>query len=149
MVMDMYGPESARHNDLYLLRESKINRRLAQLQAGRPKQYVIYGDAIFLLLSHIRRRHVSLVGPLPQRLADENDFMAKVRIAIEWDYGTTANLYPFLHYKRNLHLLRHPNISKLYFVGTLLKNCHVCLYGSQTASYFGCRPPTLEEYMQM
>ena len=35
-----------------------------------------------------------------------------------------------------------------YFIAaTLLMNCHTCLYGSVTNSYFGCEPPTLTQYL--
>jgi hypothetical protein len=30
----------------------------------------------------------------------------------------------------------------------ILRNCHVCLYGSKTSHYFEVIPPTLYEYMQ-
>lgn len=37
---------------------------------------------------------------------------------------------------------------KYYKVGTLLTNCHTCLYGSQISDYFKCNPPRQEEYLR-
>ncbi|KAK3733408.1 hypothetical protein QZH41_012167, partial [Actinostola sp. cb2023] len=34
-----------------------------------------------------------------------------------------------------------------YFVASLLINCHTCLYGSVTSSYFEVDPPSLDKYL--
>ena len=54
MTIDLHGPWSLRKNDLYLLRESKINSRLRDLQLNSPLQLTIYGDSIYPRLSHLK-----------------------------------------------------------------------------------------------
>ena len=40
-------------------------------------------------------------------------------------------------------------IGKYYLVAAVLAtcNCHTCLYGSQTSTFFGLDPPELEDYL--
>ena len=38
-------------------------------------------------------------------------------------------------------------MGKQYLSGAHLCNIRSCLYGNQTASYFGCDPPSLERYL--
>eukprot|EP00732_Lithocolla_globosa_P002437 Lithocolla_globosa_v1_NODE_1598_length_2457_cov_74.169858.p1 type:complete len:393 gc:universal NODE_1598_length_2457_cov_74.169858:1075-2253(+) len=147
MTADMFGPATIRHNDRWLQRESEINDRLADVQAGQVRQFSVYGDAEYVLQSHIKRRHGRANLVLPPRLQEEDDAMKKMRIGNEWDYGTTANLYPHVHFHKNMKILQAKDVSTRYFVATLFKNCHVCLYGSQSAQYFDCPPPSLEDYM--
>ncbi len=57
----------------------------SDLQMDLPDnaQKCAYGDGIYPNLSHIRCRD------------NQQDGMASIRIANEWNFGTTSNLYPF------------------------------------------------------
>ena len=72
-----------------------------------------------------------------------------MRISIEWNYQVTSNLYEYLKNFNKLRLLGSTIVSKIYVVATILRNCHVCLYGSETSYYFEVTPPTLFEYMKV
>ena len=39
-------------------------------------------------------------------------------------------------------------LRRYYFIATLLRNAHTCLYGGITSTYFNCQPPTLEDYFE-
>ena len=52
----------------------------------------------------------------------------------------------YLDFCKNLKVLLQP-VAKYYNVGALLTNCHTCLYGSVTSSFFDLEPPKLEEYL--
>eukprot|EP00732_Lithocolla_globosa_P004508 Lithocolla_globosa_v1_NODE_4190_length_1490_cov_177.452265.p1 type:complete len:196 gc:universal NODE_4190_length_1490_cov_177.452265:669-1256(+) len=147
MAGDIFGPSSIRHNDRWLQRESELNERLVEVQAGQAVQFSAYGDAEYVLQSNIKRRHGRKGLVLPPRLQEEDDGMKKVRIGCEWDYAVTANLYPHVHFHKNMKILQAKDVPFRYFVATLFKNTHVCLYGSQASHYFDCQPPTLEQYM--
>ena len=54
--------------------------------------------------------------------------------------------FDFLEFRKNQKVLLQP-IGKYYAVGVLLINCHSCLYGSVTASYFCIPPPDLHTYL--
>jgi nuclease HARBI1 len=72
--------------------------------------------------------------------------MSKVRECLEWGFGKIVNLWAFLDFKKNLQMYSAP-IATYYTVMANLTNCHTCFYGGQTASYFECIPPTIEEYL--
>jgi hypothetical protein len=81
----------------------------------------------------------------------ENKVFTKVRISIEWNYGATANLFSYLGNHDKLRMLGSNLCTKVYPFATLLRNCHVALYGSETSFYFGLYLPTnfLELYMRV
>jgi hypothetical protein len=67
-------------------------------------------------------------------------------MSVEWGFGKITGLWSFLDFQRNLKVLLSP-VGAYYIVGALLTNCHTCLNGSQTSVYYGCNPPSLEEYL--
>lgn len=135
MIGEIYGPISARRNDCFVLNESRLNERMAQLlmHLEPEESYCIFGDSIFPILGYIR--HFS-----------GTQEWASVRISIEWGYGKIAGLWSFLDYKQNLQLKQF-KVPLIYFVATLLTNFHTCFYGCETSTYFGVQPPTIEEYI--
>jgi hypothetical protein len=64
MCADMFGPCSFRHNDLELLAASNLNDRLRDVQVGRPRQYVSYGDGIFPINTHTVGTLMSIISNL-------------------------------------------------------------------------------------
>ena len=81
----------------------------------------------------------------------ENHFMKSVRIAIEWNYGATSNLFHYLRNVEKLKLMRNEHLTRVYFVCQLLRNCHVALYGGIESNYFNISLPTnmLEMYLRV
>jgi hypothetical protein len=146
MTMDLFGPISFRQNDLQVLNRSQFNQRMEALQQG-GKKYAVYGDGIFVTKSCLLRSYEG--DDLTVREKKENRVMTKIRIAVEWSFGLTGKLYKYVTNWYNLKLRKTKDISSYYFVATLLRNAHVCLYGSQTSKYFECMPPTLEDYFKM
>lgn len=74
-----------------------------------------------------------------------NNNMKVLRIAVEWGFAKVIQQFAFIDFKKNQKLLLQ-DLENMFLVAALLTNCHTCLYGSQTASYFDIEPPTLEEY---
>ena len=66
--------------------------------------------------------------------------------SVEWAFGKVIQYFAFLDFRKNQKVLLQP-IGKYYAVGVLLINCHSCLYGSVTASYFCIPPPDLHTYL--
>ena len=98
--------------------------------------------------------HMLMLDIEPERLAafkTWNFAMKAVRISIEWDYGGTASLFEYVSgTKRKLKLLKNSDaVSKIYIVATILRDCHICLYGCQTSNYFEVDIPEnfLENYI--
>ena len=144
-TVDLYGPTSLRRNDLTLLRESNINDRQAELQRGCEDQYMTFGVSAYKRRSHLTSYYCD-IDELNRRW---NRRMKRVRISIEWNYGTTASLFKCICCKRKLKVLQSTSISKIYIVCTLLRNIHIALYGCQTSNYFDIDIPDdfLEKYL--
>ena len=103
--------------------------------------YVVYGDPAYGITRHIispvRGAHLTR----PQQL-----FNAEMIKCVEWGFGKILQYFTYLDFQRNLKVLLQP-VAKYYLVGALLINCHTCLYGSLTGTYFDLEPPSLETYL--
>ena len=140
----MFGPIEGRRHDAYMLSESGILDKLRQLTQPNGQPYTLYGDPAYGISQNI-------ISPFcgPQLTPAEIEFnkaMSSVRVSVEWTFGKITQLFAFLDFKKNLKLLLQP-VGKYYLVGTLLTNCHTCLYGSQTSTFFMMPPPSLDVYL--
>ena len=70
--------------------------------------------------------------------------MSAVQFSVEWLFGDVVNFFKFIDLKKKLRLT---SVGKIYIVCALLKNALTCLYGNLTSEYFGCHPPSLEDYV--
>lgn len=148
MIIHAFGPGAGRHQDRERVRLSGINELLRDAQLGNNYQYKMYGDNIFVSKSHLLVRHAGQDYALTQRQVEENYARPKVRIGIEWNYRTTSGLFKFCNYVENCKICAAgSNAALTYFTAMFLKNCHVCMYHSESASYFNIVPPTIEEYL--
>ena len=146
LICNLYGPIEGRRHDAFMLAASGLLEQLQDKmndENGGP--YVLYGDPAYPIRSHLlapfRGAHLL---PVEQHF---NEDMSKVRTSVEWGYGKIIQYFAFMDFKKNLKVLLQP-VGKLYCVSALLTNCHTCLYGSQTGSFFGVDPPQLEEYLR-
>ena len=55
LIADLHGPVPGRRHDAFVLNDSTLNERLANVQAESNIQYKAYGDATYPNLSHIER----------------------------------------------------------------------------------------------
>lgn len=126
---------------------SDVNDRLAEVQQGDNFQYVIFGDSAYKSESHIRSYYANTEQ---SERREWNYAFKSVRIAIEWNYAVTGTLFKYLSNKRKLKLLANPQqVSRVYTVATILRNCYAGLYGTQVSRYFGVTLPDdfLEHYL--
>ncbi|KAJ8600683.1 hypothetical protein CTAYLR_010236 [Chrysophaeum taylorii] len=75
-----------------------------------------------------------------------NYLMARIRVPVEWAFGDVLRYFAFVDFKKNIKMGLQP-CGKFFHVATFLRNCHVCFYGHETASYFGCPAPDLSDYL--
>lgn len=143
MVGDLFGPVSGRRHDNFALRLSAVNERLAASQDGEPSQYVIYGDAAYPILTHIRCGFKG--ANLTNEQKNVNRVLSSLRICVEWEFGNIAALCAFIDFDKTQKLFMSP-IGQFYMIAALIHNCRVCLYGGQTSQYYDISPPTLEDY---
>ena len=64
---------------------------------------------------------------------------------MEWVFKEILICFKFIDFLKDLKIGLSP-VGKTYDVCALLQNAFTCLYGSNTAKYFGIEPPTLEFY---
>ena len=141
-----YGPIEGRRHDAGMLRESGVENDM-RLHMTRPNNetYCVYGDPAYPLSPYIISPFRG--GVITANQARFNKRMSKVRVSVEWGFNKLISIFAFLDYKKNQKLYLQP-VGKYYKVAALLINCHTCLYGSETTSYFGLQPPSLQEYLR-
>ena len=144
LIAHMYDPIEGRRHDAFLLSVSGLQSKLANITRLDGSPYVIYGDPAYGVTR-------SILAPfrgsrLTQQQESFNKSMSRVRVAVEWTFGKVVAIFSYLDFKRNNKVLLQP-IGKYYLVAALLTNCHTCLYGSQTTTFFGVEPPSLEMYL--
>ena len=132
-----------READTDLLGDSGLIEQMYELTIDLLKKYKIYGDGVFPNIGNIVSKHV---GNTTREDRFENAIMTKIRIANEWAYGITENLYKILKWSYGLRIRQNQEVSYYYLTATVLRNAHCTLYGNQMSEYFDCYPPTLESY---
>lgn len=143
ILIHMSGPQFGRVHDARLYAWSQLEERLRIIVVD-GHQYVLYGDLAYALSAVLQK-------PFPRRNIDDdrqeyNTRMARCRMAIEWGFNKITQLFPAIAWHHNQRVLDQP-VGAVYQVAALLANCHTCLYGSPTSTYFRVQPPSLDEYL--
>lgn len=131
LIAHMFGPMEGRRHDAFMLAQSGLQENLIHITKRNGDPYVLCGNPAYGLTQNI-------LAPFrgAQLTAHEMQFnkrMSKVRISVEWGFGKISQLFAFLDFKKNLKVLLQP-VEKYYLLGSILVNCHTCLYGSVTSS---------------
>jgi len=162
----MFGPIEGRRHDAFMLSVSGLPNKLRSLEQPNGQPYVLYGDPAYGVSRNVQQPNgqpyvlygdpaygVSRNVLSPFRGANltpqEQEFnrkMSAVRVSVEWAFGKILQQFAYLDFKKNQKVLLQP-VGKYYLVGTILTNCHTCLYGSQTSTFFSVSPPSLETYL--
>ena len=144
LIANMYGPFVGRRHDSAMLEASNVRMDLQNLQDDNGRLVCIYGDPAYPLSPE-------LMAPFPtvnlqQEEAHFNYQMSRVRQSVEWGFKKIISQFAILDYKKNLKLHLQP-VALYYLVGTIMTNCHTCMYGSEVSEFFDVQPPTLEQYV--
>lgn len=144
IIVSLLGAYPGRRHDAYIFGQSNLYEQLEVNTRFEDGHYVIYGDQAY----GIREL---LLCPYPGRVLNEaqqifNLSMSRFRQAVEWGFQKIISEFAFLDFKKNQKLLLQ-DIECMYKTGTLLTNCHNCLYGSETAQFFNTNPIELEQYL--
>ena len=148
MIGDLYEPIACRRHDCHLLRSSRLHDRLTVMLADCPVDYLCYGDSALRYITRGTKRSKFPLVANPVNAANALK-MSKVRECVEWGFGKIVkivNLWAFLDFTKNQQLYSQP-VATYYTVMGFITNCHTCLYGDQTSTFFECEPPTLEQYL--
>lgn len=144
LVFHLFGPIEGRRHDMMLYHMSGMEGMLRDTLEINGVQYFIYGDSAYVLRAWLQ------TGFDGQDLTEEgqefNTAMSELRVAVEWTFKDVKQLFYSLGYKRKLKLRERPVGLQYQFV-MLFWNLRCCLYGSQAATFFGCSPPSVEQYL--
>lgn len=144
LIANLFGPVEGRRHDSGMLALSGL---LPMLEAhcvsptGQP--LCVYGDPAYPLRVHLQGPFKGHALTPQQQLFNES--MSKVRTAVEWVFGDILQYFSFLDFKKDLKIGLSA-VGKMYIICALLRNAYSCLYGSETSSFFGVEPPSLEDY---
>jgi len=140
------GPETGRHQDNYLVRQSGVEDRLRELfdRVGPDNNLRCFGDRIFRPSDVISRGFRGANITTEQKAT--NVQLSRARICVEWSFGLMWKLFRATRTLRCMAIGRSP-VAKLCTVSAVLHNCYVCMNGSQTGKYFACAPPSIEHYL--
>ena len=117
--------------------------QLTQFPQANGQPYIIYGKPAYGISHNILAPFRGSQLTPPQ--LDINKSMSRVRISVGWTFEKICQYSTYLDFKRNNKVLLRP-IGKYYTTAALLTNCHTCLYGSLTSSFFEVNPPSLKTY---
>ena len=132
MEFNVWGPRSARKNDLTMLYRSKIEAKVEDIQRHRQKKIRIYGDSAYWDSEYLR--------------TGLGRGMAAIRECIEWEYKDIKSQWKYCDYAHVLKVRKQP-VAKIIFIAMLLKNAYVTMNANQTAEYYMMEPPTLEHWL--
>lgn len=127
-----------------MLRDTNLYAELMQAAVYDSRKYTVYGDPAYPMSELILKPYCNRIMT-PEQVSF-NKAMNSVRQAVEWGFGKVIIEFAFLDFKKNQKIFLQ-NVSQMYKISVILTNCHTCLYGSQTETYFNTIPPILEEYL--
>ncbi|KAJ8911974.1 hypothetical protein NQ315_003252 [Exocentrus adspersus] len=135
---DLKGAYTGRRHDAGIFRDSGLYRELEQKAiVNQDEKYALYGDQAYGLMELLLTPYPGRPDDLLPHQREFNGSMKLLRVSVEWG---------FQKIKKPEIIIRIQDLDSMYKVAVLLTNCHTCLCGSQTATYFNTVPPTLEEY---
>jgi hypothetical protein len=146
------GPFPGFNTDPIVWRDCAIRHELEEIMQSRlaedpPRRRLkLYADKIYNSSTLINAAFSERHGQLQAWMTIENRIMSKIRIAIEWTYGTIITQFKFLDFAKGQKLQESP-LPKHYIIAVLLANCHCCLYEDRHCKAFDIDPPTLNEYL--
>ena len=146
LTLNLEGPWEGRHHDAYMTCVTGLDEQLEELHRATEVPYTVYGDPAYIgFPPYLLYGFKNIPSTTAQQLRWAQD-MNVGRICVEWGFGRVEKMWQKITEKRALKVFGSP-IAKYFFVATLLTNCHTCIHGDQTSSYFACTPPTIEDYL--
>ncbi|KAF0723151.1 hypothetical protein Ae201684P_015649 [Aphanomyces euteiches] len=145
LIIHLAGPFIGRRHDARMLRESGLSEALRMHCTFQSSSFIVYVDPAYGVDDHF-------VSPfrgtsLSWQEKRFNRLMSRVRVSVEWRFGSVVNNWAFVDFKKNLKVLLQP-VGKLYIVAVLLNNFLTCFNGSMCSKFFNCTPPSIQDYVQ-
>lgn len=144
LFMHVYGSIEGRRHDWTMDVRRNLDEHLLSIFEINDVKYYVCGDSCYN-----RRWFMEILyqgsNLSPQQVAF-NKSMPGYRITIEWILKEVKLYVTTVYYKRNMKVFESP-VGSLYLAAELHSNMGNCIYRNQAYTYFGCAPPTFEEYL--
>jgi len=112
------------------------------------------GDAVYKILggpAYARGLHMwtGYRNPPESWKSSVNCALSSARVCVEWGFAYIARRWVLLNDKARQKVFES-GLEQQYYVAAFLTNLITCVEGgNQTSAYFGCEPPSVEEYMSL
>ena len=113
LIIDLFGACLGRRGDGWLLGQSGLLQRMANLVRDEGSHFYVYGDPAYALSMYVLRGFKGAMTPLQRAFSTA---MSRLRESVEWGFALVLRDWAFLDRQKNLKLFKQP-IGKLFFVG--------------------------------
>jgi len=146
LVEDVAGPYSGRVSDSTMVRDCRLQERLAAFSTIAGQDFKLYGDPAFARSRFISKPFVRSTATEAESI--RNTRMSSVRVTVEQVIGHMSQTFPSMDFVRT-ERVGDGDVCRKYLMACFLRNCMTCIRGgNQISEYFGCSPPTLEEFLE-
>ena len=152
MILYTAGPADGRHQDNYLLHESRLASHILPGLARRLGiNFCLYGDPIFARSTWLQKGFPRIGRTHRRELFNRQ--MNSARISIEHIFGLVVKYWAYVDFakQQKLHVGRlGPHV--MYLNAQFMLNCYTCMYkqdANQVITQFDCEPPDIDEYIAM
>ena len=144
------GPEPGHFTDIMVWRDSLIRQSIdyemdIRVASGKSR-LKLYADKIYNVCPIVTPAWSRRQGAVHDWMTLENSIMSRIRVAVEWTFGTIIMLYKFIDFSKGQKIMNNP-LEKQYVIACMLSNCHTCNYGDQHTEYFDVYAPSLDDYL--
>lgn len=146
IIVSLKGAYPGRRHDAGIFRETGLYNELEQVaNFGPNEKFCLYGDQAYGLMDLLITPYQGRPADLQLYQQQFNQSMKRLRVSVEWGFQKVVGQFAFIDFRKNQKLLMQ-DVESMYKTAVLLTNCHTCLYGSQTATYFNIVPPNINLY---
>jgi len=142
LIAHLFGPWEGRRHDMTWYHESGLDAVLSDALVIQGVQHYIYGDAAYLVRPWLQASFRGVMKPNKEAC---NETMKVPRAAIECGFKDVKQVCAFRDFLRKLKIREGP-VGLFYRAGALIWKLRCCAYGSATADFFKCPPPSWEVY---
>ncbi|ETI54030.1 hypothetical protein F443_03109, partial [Phytophthora nicotianae P1569] len=144
IISRLFGPVEGRLHDLTLLDASELEESIRA--DSRFKGYLLYGDPAYGM-TEVFASPFNRIGATKEEAA-VNASMSRVRISVEWGFGSIINDWAMVDFKPKMTIGSVP-VGMLFEVSTIFTNC-ITIASRQNviSSYFDVVPPSFDKYFE-
>lgn len=146
LVEDVAGPYPGRVSDSRMVDRCRLEDRLRDFCYIGGSNYKLYGDPAFGASRFISKPFRRTVATEVESI--RNTRMSRMRVTVEQAIGHVTQTFSAMDFVRT-ERVGDGDVCKKYLIACLLRNFMTCIRGgNQISEYFGCYPPSLDEFLE-